>query len=119
MSRGSALIEVLAVGFVAVLLVLQGTVTMGRIQAAGEEVTEAAQAAATHAARHRDLGAAQVLAESLAPGADVRVTLDGAGAHAVVSRSVALVGPASAPVRRTVTGRGSAPTSPYQSRPAP
>ena len=119
MSRGSALIEVLALGFVAVLLVLQSTVTMGRLQAAGEEVSEAAQAAATHAARHRDAAAAGALAASLAPGAAVEVTLTAGGARAVVSRSVPLVGPESTPVRRTIVGRGTAASSPYLSRPAP
>ncbi len=119
MTRGSALIEVLVLGFAATLLVLQATVTMGRLQAAGEEVTEAAQAAATHAARYGDPDAAAALAAALAPGADVAVEVDAGGVRVVVSRSVALVGPDATPVRRTVVGRGNAPANPYRSQRAP
>ena len=59
--RGSALIETLVLGFVAVMLVLQASMAAARIQTAGEEATEVAQAAATWATRYGDRDGAEQL----------------------------------------------------------
>lgn len=115
MTRGSALLEVLAIGFVATVLVLQALITVARIQVAGEEAGEAAQAAALHAARYGDVAGAQEAVARLAPGGDSSVHLGAAHAVAEVRIRVALVGPAGSPLSRVVQGEATVRLSPYRS----
>ncbi len=113
--RGSALLEVMVLGFVAALVVLQGLVTMGRYQAAGELVSETAQAAALHAARTGRAGAAHRYVAERVPAADFSIHLDDTEARVVITLQVSLVGPAAGPLRGAVTGRAVARVSPYRS----
>ncbi len=115
MSRGSALLEVLAVGFVATVIVLQTLVTVARLQVAGEEVSEAAQAAALHGARHGDVVAAHGVLARISPGsaATVRITDDHAYAEVLVR--VPLVGPPGTPVSTSVRATAAVRVSPYRS----
>ncbi len=115
MTRGSALIEVLVLGFVAMLVVLQAIVATGRLQAAGELVTETAQAAALQAARTGDAAAARDYIQERVTGAHLSIRLDERQARVEVRVDVALVGPTGSPLRRAVTGRATAQVSPYRS----
>lgn len=116
MSRGSALLEVLAVGFVAALLVLQTLVTVTRLQVAGEEAAEAAQAGALHGARHGDPVTAQQLVTRLSPRAHATsVRLDPGHAYAEARVRVPLVGPPGTPLTKTVRAEATVRVSPYRS----
>ena len=116
--RGSALFEVLVVGTLAALMILQATVAAGRIQAAGEEATEVAQAAAAWAARYGDPAAAEAMARRMLPEAQVVAAAAGTGIEVTVRLRVSVVGPRGGPLRTSVTGRATAPVSAYRSRPA-
>ncbi len=116
MSRGSALLEVLAVGFVAAVLVLQTLVTVARLQTAGEEAAEAAQAGALHGARYGDAQATQQLVTRLSPRAHATtVRLDPVHAYVDVRVRVPLVGPPGAPLSRSVRAEATVRVSPYRS----
>lgn len=97
------------------LLVMQAVIGYGRVAAAGDQATSAAQTAALWAARSGDASEAAALAHRLVPDAEVDAWRDGESIHVVVRRSVSVVGPASGPVRHTVVGRGAASVAPYRS----
>jgi hypothetical protein len=114
MSRGSALLEVLVIGALIVLAVAQGAVVAGRLHAAGDRVTEAAQIAASWAARHGDTEGATEVAQAAAPDAHiVRAFRTGDEITVVVRTRVGLIG--SGAPWRTVTGRATARVSAYRS----
>ncbi len=115
MSRGSALLEVLAVGFVAAVLILQTLVTVARLQVAGEEVSEAAQAAALHGARHGDVAAAHRVLAGISPRSAATVRIDDHHAYAEVRVRVPLVGPPGTPLHRGVRAHATVRVSPYRS----
>ncbi len=110
---GSALIEITVIGFLTALLVSQIALGAARIQAAGELATEAAQAAAFHAARHGDLEAARLMAARFAP-AEVQVARTADSVSAVVTIDVEVLGPEGW-LQRQVVGRATAQISPYRS----
>jgi hypothetical protein len=114
MSRGSALVETIVLGAVLVAAVGAGVVAAGRLHAAGEQATEAAQAAAAWAARHGDAADARRIAADLAPDAEsIEVGRMGERIEVVVRIRVAVFGPAGP--HRTVVGRAGATISPYRS----
>lgn len=114
MSRGSALVDTLVAALLTALL-LQGALAACRLQAAGEDATEAAAVAATWAARHGDPALAATLAHAIAPDAEsISAGLTGDGLSTVVRVRVALAGPDGI-VSRLVIGRAVAPISPYRS----
>jgi hypothetical protein len=115
--HGGALLEVLTIGFAVVFLVVQAILAMGRLQEAGERVTETAQMAAVAAARTGDVAAAAVAVRRTIPGADVTIEREGREYRVEVSMPVALLGPGSGAVHRTVTGRATATASPYRGGP--
>ena len=115
--RGAALIGTLVIAFVFVLVVAQTLVTIGRLGAGATEAAEVATYAAQYGARHGDLGDARRLAGEMAPEATVVAVGDGSMLFVEVRIDIPLVGPEGSPLRRTVTGRASAPYSPYRSRP--
>lgn len=115
--RGAALIGVLAIGFVFVLVVSQTLIALGRLGGSAADVTEAAFYAAQHGARYGDAEDAARIARDLVPDATVIAVDDGTVLLVEVSVEVPLVGPEHSPVRHTVTGRATAPYSPYRSRP--
>jgi hypothetical protein len=113
-NRGSALVEALVLGALIVAAVGYATVTAGRLHAAGERATEAAQAAAAWAARHGDADDAGRIAARLAPdAASIEVARSGGRIEVVVRIRVALAGPAGP--HRTVVGRAGTSISPYRS----
>ena len=113
--RGSALIETLVLGFVAVMLVLQASMAAARIQTAGEEATEVAQAAATWAARYGDRDGAEQLVHDLLPEATVEVKGGRDRIRVTVTKRVSLIGPSGSPLTRDVVGKASVRISPYRS----
>jgi hypothetical protein len=113
--RGAALIGTLAIGFV--LVMAQTLTTLGRLGSAASEAAEIASYVAHHGARHGGPEDAMLIAEGLAPGAEVVSFDNGSGLSVEVRIDVPLVGPASSPVTHTVTGRATAAYSPYRSRP--
>jgi len=115
--RGAALIGTLAIAFVFMLVVVQTLITIGRLGASATEAAEVATHAAQHGARHGDPGDAQRLATRLLPEATVVAVDDGNILSVEVHIDVPLVGPEGSPLCHTVTGRASAPYSPYRSRP--
>jgi hypothetical protein len=115
--RGTALIGTLAIAFVFVLVVAQTLITVGRLGASAAEAAEVATYAAQHGARHGDPADARRMANRLSPGAAVVAVNDGDSLFVEVRIDVSLVGPEGSPLRHTVTGRASAPYSPYRSRP--
>ena len=114
MSRGSALVDTLVAAFVAAFL-LQGAVAAAHLQGAGEQVQQAAAAAASWAARYGDSRAADTLARALAPAAEsISLRYSGGSVAAVVRRRVPLAGP-NGDVGPVVVGRAVAAVSPYRS----
>ena len=113
--RGSALFEVLAVGFMLTLLLSQAVVGVTRVREAGDRASTTAQTAALWAARSGDAADAAALAEQLAPTASVTAWRDGAEIHVVVAEEVSVIGPATGPLRYEVLGRAVASVSPYRS----
>jgi hypothetical protein len=113
-SRGSALVEVIVIGVVIVAAITHAVVTAGRIHAAGELATEAAQVAAAWAVRHGDAEDAEATARAVAPRAEsVRVVRTGDEIRVDVRLAVSLLG--SLGPRHLVTGRAAARLSPYRS----
>lgn len=115
--RGAALIGTLAIGFVFVLVMAQTLITLGRIGTAASEAAEVASYVAQHGARYGGSENAMLIAEGLAPGAEVVSFDNGSELSVEVRIEVPLVGPESSPVRHTVTGRAAVTYSPYRSRP--
>lgn len=115
MSRGNALIEVLVIGFGAALVVLQVTSTAAKLQAAGDEVTEVAQSAASFAARYGDAQLAEAVAIELLPNARVAVIAESGQLTVRIHTDVPLVGPSGSPISMTVTGEASARISAFRS----
>lgn len=115
MSRGSAVIETMVVGFVAALLLLQITSVAARIQSTGDELTEVAQSAALFAAHHGDLELAQSLVADLKPDASASAWMRGSEIVVRVEAEVPLIGPNGSPVTITISGEASARMSPYRS----
>lgn len=113
--RGSALLEVLVIGFVVVVLVGQALIAIGRIESAGNAAAETAQEAALHAARHGDASSAREIVVSLLPEADVSVAESASTISVEVTLEVSLLGPEGFPVRRTVRAHAEAERSPYRS----
>lgn len=109
------MVEVLILGMVLTLILLQLILGFGRISIAGEGATSAAQTAALWAARSGSADEAAALAEELAPGAAVEAWRDGSVIHVVVRRSVPVIGPAGGQLHYTVVGRGSAAIGPFRS----
>ena len=115
MSRGSAVIESIVVGFLAALLLLQVTSAAARIQSAGDQVTEIAQSAALFAAHHGDARLAESLVADLLPDASVSAWMRSSDVVVTVSARIVLVGPEGSPVTMTVSGEASARMSPFRS----
>ena len=114
MSRGSALVEVLVIGTLLSLGIVQGAVAAGRLHAAGDRATEAAQVAATWAARHGSTTDAEAAARRLAPdAAAVSTVRSGDEIQVEVRIPVALLGGSG--FHRTVVGRATARISTYRS----
>jgi hypothetical protein len=113
MSRGSAILEALVVGFLAALMVLTSVLVAGRIQVAGEEAAEVARVASFFGARHGDAAGAEALARRLLPGGSVSVNGDGDRIGVVVRQRVDLPNP---PGDAEVVGRAATRISPYRSR---
>ncbi len=114
MTRGSALLEILIVGALICLAVAQGAVAAGRLHAAGDRATEAAQVAASWSARHGDATGAQAIAASLAPDAlQVDASRSGDEITVAVHIRVGLLG--NGGPSRVVTGRATARISDYRS----
>jgi len=114
-SRGTALLETLVVGFAVVLLVAQALVTLGRLERAAEDVSEAARLAATWTARRGSPDEAARRVAELLPEARVRVESAGDALTVVVDLDVPLAGPGRSPLVRTVTGRATVRLSRYRS----
>ncbi|MBM3694850.1 MAG: hypothetical protein FJW79_02795 [Actinobacteria bacterium] len=115
MSRGSALVDTLVAAFVTALL-LQVAAGAAHLQAAGEQVQEAAVAAAAWTARHGDRAGGLTLAQALAPDADsVALRFVPEGVSVVIRRRVPLIGPGGE-VAPLVVGRAVVGVSPYRSR---
>ena len=115
MDRGSALLEVLVIGFAVVAIVGQALIAVGRLEAAGNAVAETAQQAALHAARHGDATTAREVAQALLPEARVSVEEGPTSISVEVTLEVSLLGPEGFPVQRTLRGRAEAARSPYRS----
>jgi hypothetical protein len=113
--RGSALLETLVIGSLALLFIGLALVAVGRIAAAGGRAEEAAHTAAVIAADRGEAGVADQVAGAIVPGADVTVTDDGHSVTVEVIIEVSLVGPASGPVTVPVRGVATVPRSPYRS----
>lgn len=113
--RGSALLEVLVIGFAVVVMVGQALIAIGRIESAGNAVAETAQKAALQAARHGDATTAHEVATALLPGAEVSVKEGPTTISVEVTLEVSLLGPEGFPVRRTVRASAEAERSPYRS----
>ena len=115
MSRGSAVIESIVVGFIAALLLLQVTSAAARIQSTGDELTEIAQSAALFAAHHGDAELAESLVVDLKPDASVSAWMRGSDVVVRVEAQIPLVGPEGSPVTITIAGEASARMSPFRS----
>jgi hypothetical protein len=113
--RGSALLEVLVVGFAVVALVGHALIAIGRVESAGNAVAETAQEAALHAARHGDAAAAHEVAAALLPAASITVDESTTTISVEVTLVISLLGPEGFPIQRTVRGRAEAVRSPYRS----
>lgn len=109
------MVEVIVVGMVVTLFLLQVIIGYGRLSVAGDAATAAAQTAALWAARSGTAADAATMAAELAPGTTVESWQDGGTIHVVVRRAVSVIGPAVGPLQYTVVGRGSAIISPYRS----
>ncbi len=114
--RGTALLEVLAVGAIAALLTGQIVVTVGRLAAAGDAAGEAARAAATLVARYDDHSEAERAVQRIAPGSTMSVGVEGSLVEVQVALPVAVVGPPGTPIEITVRGQAAVPLSPYRSQ---
>jgi len=114
-NRGNAIVEVLVLGMVLVLVLLQLVVGFGRLHAAGDAVTEAAQVAALWAARSGSAADAERVAQELSPDAEVESWRAGAVIYVTVRRPVAVIGPVGSPISYWVVGRGAASVGRYRS----
>jgi hypothetical protein len=114
-SRGSAVVESLLVGTVAVALALTSVIGALRIQAAGERAEEAARVAADTAARWGGPNDGAAAARRLVPGAEVIVWRSGDRIVATVHMGVSIVGPAGSAFSTTVTGRAESRIAPHRS----
>ncbi len=114
--RGAALIGTLVIGFAVVLVVGQSLLALGRLGAASAEAAEVAAYAAQQGARYGGSNEAAAVARRLLPEAEVEVHDDGVTLTVRVRLTVSLIGPGSAPLTRTVTGRAVSAISPYRSR---
>jgi len=114
-SRGSALIETVMVGFAVVLLAVQSITAVGRVSAAGATAAEAARYAAQRAARTGSLDAARLEALTLAPDSTVEVRRGLDAVVVSVSIEVAVIGPEGSPISMTVTGRAAATVGRHRS----
>ncbi|MDP8959382.1 MAG: hypothetical protein M3N51_09345 [Actinomycetota bacterium] len=112
--QGSALLEVIVIGFLVVLTISQAMIAAGRLQSAGEAATEAAQAAALEAARYGDEGTARNAVARLLPTAVPAVARRGDQMIVEVRLAVPLTGPVG-DLQLTVLGRATARISPYRS----
>ncbi len=117
MSRGSALIETVVIGFAVVLLAVQALVTIGRMSAAGAAAAEAARYAATLAARTGSLDDARREARRIVPEATVAIDRTAGTVVVAVSIDVPVLGPEGSPASMTVTGRATATEGRYRSGP--
>lgn len=115
--RGVAVVGTLAVAFVFVLVICQTLITLGRLGASASEAAEVASYAAQYGVRYGDADDAARIARDLAPGATVIAVDTGSKLSVEVRIDVALIGPETGPLRRSVTGRATAAYSPYRSRP--
>ena len=115
--RGSALLETLVFGFLAVLLAAQVVVAVGRVAVAGEHAAGAARTAAVIAAREGKPDRAAELAAQLAPDGEVRVWTSDGAVTVEVTLDVAILGPEGSAIRVPVRGAATAPIGPYQSVP--
>lgn len=113
--RGAALIEALVVGMVLFVATIQIVLTAGRLQVAGDAISEAASVAAVVGARHGDLAHARATAAALSPGSSVAVWEDGEGVHVRVSTSVAIVDVLGIDAHRSLSATAFAAVNPYRS----
>ena len=116
MSRGSAVIEVLVVGTLAVALVLATAVSSVRIQTAGERVDQAARLGADWGARWGDAAEAEAVARRHAPGSTATAARIGDRLRVTVRFRVPVAGPSGSPLSVTVVGRAESTIAPYRSR---
>ena len=107
--RGTALIEMLVLGFAVVLIVLPVLVTVARIIDANAVVSSAARDSATWLARHGTIR--PVTGEGVA----VETSATSDIAHATARATVTLVAVGGMKIERQVVASYDAPVSPYRS----
>lgn len=107
--RGTALIEMLVLGFAVVLVVLPVLVTVARVIDANAVVSSEARDSASWLARHG------VEKPGAASGVSVESSVTGGVAHATATANVTLVGVGGVHIDRTVVASYDAPLSPYRS----
>ena len=118
MSRGSATVEVLAVGVLMIGGLLHTLSTAAQIQAGADAAAEAEAAAigARWGAHHGDAETARRASAAVAPpGARIVVGRNGDRLGVVVRIEVPLIGPAGSPLMTTVSGRATAEVAPHRS----
>jgi hypothetical protein len=108
--RGTALLEIIVVGFAVVLMVLPVVSTAARLTEAHATVHAAARDAAVWIARHDGDPPA-------VDGVDVSVVSRGHSVEVVATQEVVLVGAGGATLSRTVRSRVEVPVSRYRSSP--
>lgn len=111
---GSALIEVLVIGALAIAILVPSLQTGFRLQRAQESVDEAAQVAAAMVARYAEPETAATLVAGSVPGATLVLSEDGEFVTATVAVTVGLT-PIAGTISRVVTAQAVAPISPYRS----
>ena len=116
MSRGSATVEVLAVGVLMIGALLHTLSTAAEIQAGADAAAEAAAVGARWGAHHGDAETARRASAAVAPpGARIVVGRNGDRLGVVVRIDVPLIGPAGSPLMTTVSGRATAEVGPHRS----
>ena len=106
--RGTALFEVIVVGFAVVLMVLPVISAVARLADATTTVHAAARDGAVWVARHGG-------EPPLVDGIDVSIVENGDEVEAVAAKEVSLIGVAGATVARTIRSRVTVPISEYRS----
>jgi len=107
--RGTAILEVIVLGFAVVLIVLPVLTTVARVIDANAAVTSSARDSASWVARHGTQwqGSSDLVA--------VETSVEGGVATATARASVTLIGVGGLEVTRDVTAIFEVPVSPYRS----
>ncbi len=108
--RGTALLEIIVVGFAVVMMVLPVVSTVARLTEANATVHATARDTAVWVARH---GADPPAVE----GVGISVFTSGRSVEVVATQEVVLVGVGGATISRTVRSRVIVPVSQYRSSP--